>query len=124
MVLVEDPTVTEAQALLSIVPFVWAILTVSLMTPAWRWAREDEQYDLRKSVIAVVLSVASVLLSGTTVLILTPVALESFRNEGPVNGFLVAYNLVFVVVVISVLVAVGLLMRAVSHLREVRDTNG
>jgi amino acid transporter len=112
-------TVNEAKDLLSVVPFVWAILTAVLLGPAWRWSSEKEKYHRGRSVAAVVLSLLSTLLSVVVVVVMAPVGIKAIRNSGAVQGVLVLYEVILLAVIGATAWSLVVVLRAGRHLGDV-----
>ena len=84
----------------ALVPAIWAIVTASLLIPAWRLSSEDDKYDLKRSVAAVALSTLSTIVGAGLVAVLTPLAYRvAFKNHGLVEGVLVFYEFFLLAVV-------------------------
>lgn len=113
-------TVDEAKDLLSLIPFVWGILTVALLGPAWRWSSENEKYHVGRSVAALLMSLLAAIGGAIVVLVLAPIGYEAvFRNTGAIEGVLVLYELFLLAVVGATAWSMVIVVKAVRHLRLV-----
>lgn len=115
----EGKTVDDAKDLLSLVPFIWVILTAVLLGPAWRWSSEREKYHLGRSIAAVVMSALSVVVTGVVVGVMAPIGLDALSNTGAIQGVLVLYEVILLTVIGATVWSLVVLIKAGRHLRRV-----
>lgn len=93
---------------------------VTFIGISWKLCQEDERLDRGRAILAVILSASALVLALVAVLLMVPTAWQSIgENRGDLSGFLVAYNVIFVLT--TALAASGLvgLVRAIRHLARV-----
>lgn len=115
-----DSSLGDAKDILSVVPFIWAVLTALLLVPAWRWSSENTVYNLGRSWAALAASVVCAAVSCVVVAVMAPLGMKvAFENEGPVDGILVLYELVTLAVVLLAISSVAMIIKSAVHLRDV-----
>lgn len=113
-------TVDDAKSLLSVLPLLWAILTGTLLATALRWSSENDKYDRGRSWGALAASVLLFILGVVVGAVLGPLAYKAaFTNHGSINGYLVLYEAIFVLVVGLAIGSVFVIRKAFKHLRDV-----
>jgi hypothetical protein len=119
-------TVARAKEALDLGLAVIGAGSVSFIAASWKLSSEEERLERGRALLSVLLALVAGILAVVAVLFMAPVAWESVgRNRGEVSDVLLAFDLIFVLAVILLVVAMATLVRAILYifrtLRAYRD---
>ena len=109
-------TISQAKEALNLGLMVVGAGSIAFVAASWKLSSEEEILDRGRASLAVLLASVSVVLALVAVILMAPIAWETIgKNRGQISGFLVGYDLIFVLVSALLLTTLAAFVRAAHY---------